>query len=114
MQITTIGLDLAKRMFQIQGVDAASEIVVYRAGSRYALTGNSKRKSFLIASPIQRPVLLARRHDVSRRRFCLAPAGLFLNNTPSQLGNQDAPGNLRVTRPYIDGFKMLIAEGNTI
>jgi transposase len=31
MQITTIGLDLAKRVFQIHGVDAAGEVVIRKA-----------------------------------------------------------------------------------
>jgi transposase len=28
MEITTIGLDLAKRVFQVHGVDAAGQVVV--------------------------------------------------------------------------------------
>ncbi len=28
MQITTIGLDIAKNMFQIHGIDAAEEVIV--------------------------------------------------------------------------------------
>jgi transposase len=31
MQITTVGLDLAKRAFQVHTVDAAGEIVVRKA-----------------------------------------------------------------------------------
>jgi hypothetical protein len=30
MQVTTIGLDLAKHVFQIHGIDAAEEVVVRR------------------------------------------------------------------------------------
>ncbi len=31
MKITTIGLDLAKNVFQVHGIDAAGEVVVRRA-----------------------------------------------------------------------------------
>jgi transposase len=31
MEITTIGLDLAKRVFQIHGVDAAGKVIVRKA-----------------------------------------------------------------------------------
>src|ERR1700722_6340515 len=31
MEITTIGLDLAKRVFQVHGVDAAGEVIVRKA-----------------------------------------------------------------------------------
>jgi transposase len=31
MQITTVGLDLAKRVFQVHGIDAAGEVVVRKA-----------------------------------------------------------------------------------
>lgn len=30
MQVTTVGLDLAKRVFQVHGVDAAGQVVVRR------------------------------------------------------------------------------------
>jgi transposase len=31
MEITTIGLDLAKRVFQVHGVDAAGKVIVRKA-----------------------------------------------------------------------------------
>ena len=32
MQITTIGLDIAKNVFQVHGIDAAERVVVIRRG----------------------------------------------------------------------------------
>jgi hypothetical protein len=49
MQITTIGLDIAKNVFQVHGVDAAEKVVVYGAavadhpGARQALPQDSAR-----------------------------------------------------------------------
>ncbi len=39
MQITTIGLDLAKRVFQVHGVDAAGQVVVRRSLRRAQMLG---------------------------------------------------------------------------
>jgi transposase len=39
MQVTTIGLDLAKRVFQVHGVDAAGEVVVRRKLQRSEMIG---------------------------------------------------------------------------
>ena len=37
MQITTVGLDLAKRIFQVHGVDAAGKVVICRKLQRSEL-----------------------------------------------------------------------------
>jgi transposase len=39
MQVTTIGLDLAKRVFQIHGIDAAEKVVVRRQLRRSQVMG---------------------------------------------------------------------------
>ena len=39
MQVTTIGLDLGKRVFQVHGVDAAGRVVVRRKLQRAEVAG---------------------------------------------------------------------------
>ena len=41
MQITTIGLDIAKNVFQIHGVDAAEKVVVRKQLRRGQVTASS-------------------------------------------------------------------------
>jgi hypothetical protein len=40
MQVATIGLDLAKHVFQIHGIDAAERVVVNREGRTRAIRRN--------------------------------------------------------------------------
>ena len=44
MEITTIGLDLAKNVFQLHGVNAASEAIVRKTLRRSASSARSSRK----------------------------------------------------------------------
>ena len=46
MQVATIGLDLAKHVFQIHGIDAAENVVSYR---RILVTGGVRRQRFELA-----------------------------------------------------------------
>jgi hypothetical protein len=46
MQVATIGLDLAKQVFQIHGSDAAEKVVSYR---RILVTGGIRRQRFELA-----------------------------------------------------------------
>ena len=41
MQITTIGLDIAKNVFQVHGIDAEEKVVVRKATSFQLATQNS-------------------------------------------------------------------------
>ena len=61
MQITTIGLDLAKHWFQVHGVDAAGKIVVKRRLRRAEVSTFFRRSS--PASSAWRP---ARRRTIGR------------------------------------------------
>ena len=43
MQITTIGLDIAKNVFQVHGIDAAEKVVVRKQLRRRRVWNSSKR-----------------------------------------------------------------------
>jgi transposase len=43
MQVTTIGLDLSKHVFQIHGIDAAEKVVIRRQLRRSQVKASSKR-----------------------------------------------------------------------
>ena len=45
MQISTIGVDLAKSVFQVHGVDAAGEVVIRRKLRRSQVCPSSPRSS---------------------------------------------------------------------
>ena len=61
MQVTTIGLDIAKNVFQVHGIDAAEKVVVRRQLRRARCWSSSK--SCLLAWSAWRP---APRHIIGR------------------------------------------------
>jgi hypothetical protein len=54
MQVTTIGLDLAKNVFQVHGIDAAEKVIVRKQLRRSRVMRSSKR--WRRASSAWRPV----------------------------------------------------------
>ena len=65
--ITTIGLDIAKSVFQVHGVDAAGQVVIRRQSKRrYVLAFFQKppRPAWSASRPARRPII---GHGSSRR-----------------------------------------------
>ena len=60
--ITTIGLDIAKSVFQVHGVDAAGQVVIRRQLKRRYVCARSCRHASLASR-------LARRHTIGRASF---------------------------------------------
>ena len=65
--VTTIGLDIAKSVFQIHGVDAAGNVIVRRQLKRSRWHGLGRTP---------RPVIAARRSSISRGKSCLSRAAI--------------------------------------
>ena len=59
MQITTIGLDIAKNVFQVHGIDATEKVVVRKQLRRSQVLGSSRRCRLALSAwrPALRPII---------------------------------------------------------
>jgi hypothetical protein len=57
MQITTIGLDIAKNVFQVHGIDAAEKVVVRKQLRRNQVLAFFYRRALSAWRPARRPII---------------------------------------------------------
>ena len=59
MEITTIGLDIAKNVFQVHGIDAAEKVVVRKQlrRSQYWASSRRCRRAWSAWKPALRPII---------------------------------------------------------
>ena len=59
MQVTTIGLDIAKNVFQVHGIDAAEKVVVRKQLRRRQVLAFFKafRRALSAWKPVPRPII---------------------------------------------------------
>ena len=59
MQITTIGLDIAKNVFQVHGIDAAEKVIVRKQLRRGQMLASSRRCRLALWAwkPARRPTI---------------------------------------------------------
>ena len=56
--ITTIGLDVAKSVFQVHGVDVDGQVVIHRQlKRRYVLSFFQKHRALLASRPVPRHII---------------------------------------------------------
>ena len=55
--VTTIGLDIAKSIFQIHGIDAAGNVIVRRKLKRPCHSSRSYRRASLALKPAPHPII---------------------------------------------------------
>jgi hypothetical protein len=59
MQITTIGLDIAKNVFQVHGIDAAEKVIVKKRLRRRPIGSESGSSEILFVRPWDGPFVCA-------------------------------------------------------
>ena len=57
MQVTTIGLDIAKNVFQVHAIDTAEKVVVDRDAARWWSSSRRCQLAWLAWKPARRPII---------------------------------------------------------
>jgi hypothetical protein len=86
--ITTIGLDIAKSVFQVHGVDAEGNVVLHRQlKRRYILAFFQNRRAWSVSKPAPRRVIKAAHERFAHQRLQPSHASLIGGDRRSSSGS---------------------------